>query len=109
LLTEERAETMSAFGACLTRLMERAEIASPGSLVERMQEAGNPEVSEEVLVALMHGESREMSPVFWVYMEEALGASRDELHILLMSLMGSYKPPRLDAYESMWKSSQALT
>ena len=57
-------EGLSVFGQML---MERAEIAEPAELVERMQEAGNWEVSREDLVALMHGESREISPAFWVY------------------------------------------
>lgn len=54
--SEAGTEGMAVFGQILQRLMERAEIADAGELAQRMREAGNPEASEEALLAMMHGE-----------------------------------------------------
>jgi hypothetical protein len=40
-------DELSVFGQILQMLMERAEIAEPGSLVEKVREAGYEPVSDE--------------------------------------------------------------
>jgi hypothetical protein len=89
--------------------MERAEIAEPVELVEKVREAGYEPVSEEELLGIMYGTFPEYMPhEFFRGAERVLDINEEEWGVLGLAYFKVSPPPQLLGHRLRWQLEQAM-